>query len=113
MPSEPLVTNFFGAGFTQSATSLTILKSDLVAPVGLIPGYDFTPALFNRSEQLALAFFLRWQRNQDPSTDSQFIIKPFEQALELRFNKWQRRYFAEIEIFQDDTVSTFPNPNLI
>lgn len=113
MPSEPLVTNFFGAGFTQSATSLTILKSDLVAPVGLIPGYDFTPALANRSEQLALALILRWQRNQDPSTDSQFVVKPFEQTLEFRFNKWQRRYVSEIEIFQDDTTSTFPNPNLI
>lgn len=113
MPSEPLTTNFFGAGFTQTATNLIIVKSDLIAPVGLIPSYDFTPAVSNRSEQLALALFLRWQRNQDVSTDSQFVIKPFEQTLEFRFNKWQRRYFAEIEIFQDDTVSVFPNPNLI
>lgn len=113
MPSEPLTTNFFGPGFTQSATSLIILKSDLVAPAGLTPSYDFTPILANRSEQLALALILRWQRNQDVSTDSQFVLKPFEQTLEFRFNKWQRRYVSEIEIFQDDTVSTFPNPNLI
>lgn len=113
MPSEPLVNNFFGAGFTQSAINLIILKSDLIAPVGLTPSYDFTPAANNRSEQLALALILRWLRNQDQSTDSQFIIKPFEQTLEFRFNKWQRRYSTEIEIFQDDTVSTFPNPNLI
>lgn len=113
MPSEPLTTNFFGPGFTQTATNLTILKNDLIAPVGLTPSYDFTPAANNRSEQLALALILRWQRNLDPSTDSQFIIKPFEQTLEFRFSKWQRRYVSEIEIFQDDTVSTFPNPNLI
>lgn len=113
MPSEPLVTNFFGAGFTQTATGLIILKSDLVAPAGLIPTYEFTPAAINRSEQLALALILRWQRNQDVSTDSQLVIKPFEQTLEFRFNKWQRRYVTEIEVFQDDTTSTFPNPNLI
>jgi hypothetical protein len=113
VPSEPLTTNFFGAGFTQTASNLTILKSDLVAPVGLTPSYEFTPAANNRSEQLALALILRWLRHQDQSTDSQFILKPFEQTLEFRFNKWQRRYFSEIEIFQDDTVSTFPNPNLI
>ncbi len=113
MPSEPLTTNFFGTGFTQTATNLIILKSDLIAPTGLVPSYEFTPAVNNRSEQLALALILRWWRNQDQSTDSQFVIKPFEQTLEFRFGKWQRRYFSEIEIFQDDTVSTFPNPNLI
>lgn len=113
MPSEPLFTNFFGAGATQTATQIIILKNDLIAPTGLTPGYDFTPAPTNRSEQSALALILRWLRNQDQSTDSQFIIKPFEQSLEFRFNKWQRRYVSEIEIFQDDTVSTFPNPNLI
>ncbi|MCC3417264.1 MAG: hypothetical protein JGK28_04675 [Microcoleus sp. PH2017_07_MST_O_A] len=113
MPSEPLFTNFFGAGATQTATQLIILKNDLIAPVGLVPSYDFTPTASNRSEQLALALMLRWLRNQDQSTDSQFVIKPFEQTLEFRFNKWQRRYVSEIEVFQDDTVSTFPNPNLI
>lgn len=113
MPSEPLLANFFGSGVSQSATNLIIVKNDLIAPVGLVPSYNFTPAENNRSEQLALALILRWLRNQDQSTDSQFIIKPFEQSLEFRFNKWQRRYFSEIEIFQDDTLSTFPDPNLI
>ena len=113
MPSEPLPTSFFGTGFTQNITSLTVLKADLLAPVGLIPSYDFIPALANGTESLALALFLRWGRNQDQSTDSQFIIKPFEMTLEFRFNKWQRKYTAIIEIWQDDNVSTFPNPNLI
>lgn len=113
MPSEPLLANFFGSGVSQSATNLMIAKNDLIAPVGLVPSYNFTPTENNRSEQLALALILRWLRNQDQSTDSQFIIKPFEQSLEFRFNKWQRRYFSEIEIFQDDTLSTFPDPNLI
>ncbi|MEG4328072.1 hypothetical protein [Microcoleus sp. herbarium5] len=113
MPSEPLFSSFFGIGATQNETQIILLKNDLVAPTGLTPTYDFTPATVNRTEQTALALILRWLRNQDASTDSQFILKPFEQSLEFRFNKWQRRYVSEIEIWQDDSVSTLPNPNLI
>ncbi|MEG5045968.1 hypothetical protein [Microcoleus sp. B4-C1] len=113
MPSEPLFTSFFGVGATQDDTQIIILKNDLVAPTGLTPTYDFTPTTVNRTEQTALALILRWLRNQDASTDSQFILKPFEQSLEFRFNKWQRRYTSEIEIWQDDSISTLPNPNLI
>ncbi|MEG4371647.1 hypothetical protein QUB29_19515 [Microcoleus sp. B4b_D2] len=113
MPSEPLFASFFGSGSTQNESQIIILKNDLVAPVGLAPTYEFTPAPTNRTEQTALALILRWLRNQDASTDSQFILKPFEQSLEFRFNKWQRRYVSEIEIWQDDQISTLPNPNLI
>ena len=113
MPSEPLFTSFFGFGATQNETQVVILKNDLIPPVGLTPTYNFTPALINRAEQTALALILRWLRNQDASTDSQFIITPFEQSLEFRFNKWQRKYVAQIEIWQDDDTSTLPNPNLI
>ncbi|MDF0553877.1 hypothetical protein [Kamptonema sp. UHCC 0994] len=113
MASEPLITNFFGQNVTQDATNLIINKNDLVAPVGLVPSYDFTVIAVNRSEQLALALFLRWLRNQDQSTDSQFVISPFEMTLEFRFSKWQRRYTSTLDIYQDDTISTFPNPNLI
>jgi len=113
MPSEPLFTNFFGIGATQTATQIIILKSDLIAPVGLVPSYEFTPILENRAEQSGLAMLLRWLRNQDQSSDSQFVISPFEQSLEFRFSKWQRKYTCTIEIWQDDTLSTLPNPNLI
>lgn len=113
MPSEPLFVNFFGLGATQNESQIIILKNDLIAPVGLTPSYEFIPALINGSESIALAMILRWARHQDQSTDSQFVLKPFEQSLEFRFNKWQRRYVAEIEIWQDDLASTLPNPNLI
>ncbi|MCC3439369.1 MAG: hypothetical protein JGK30_28320 [Microcoleus sp. PH2017_40_RAT_O_B] len=113
MPSEPLFTNFFGAGATQTATQVIILKNDLVAPVGIVPSYTFTPAAVNNAESTALAVFLRWQRNQDQSTDSQFRISPFEQSLEFQFNKWLRRYSCQVEIWQDDATSSIPNPNSI
>ena len=113
MPSEPLFTNFFGAGATQTATQIIILKNDLIAPVGLAPSYEFLPAANNPPEQTALSMILRWQRNQDQSTDSQFRITPFEQSLEFQFNKWLRRYVCQIEIWQNDTTAAIPNPNLI
>ena len=113
MPSEPLFTNFFGAGVTQTATQIVILKSDLRAPVGLVPSYEYLPVVNNPPEQTALSMFLRWQRNQDQSTDSQFRITPFEQSLEFQFDKWLRRYTCQVEIWQSDTTAAIPNPNLI
>ncbi len=113
MASDPLPTAFFGTGFTQDASQLTIVKADLIPPTGLTPTYQFIPALVNGSESLFLALLLKVQRNQDKSTDSQLVITPFEMFLEYRFQKWQRKYICQIEIYQDDAVSTYPNPNLI
>jgi hypothetical protein len=113
MPSEPIFTNFFGANATQTDTQIIIQKADLVAPDGLTPSYQFVPAAVNGPESIALALILRWLRNQDQSTDSQFKITPFEQSLEFLFNKWIRRYVAQIEVNIEDTSSPIPNPNLI
>ena len=113
MASDPLPTAFFGTNFTQDTGKLTIIKADLSAPVGLTPTYQFTPALANGAESILLALILKAQRNQDQSADSQLVITPFEMSLEYRFQKWQRKYICQIEIYQDDTVSTYPNPNLI
>lgn len=113
MASDPLPTAFFGTNFTQDVQKITIIKTDLMPPVGLTPTYQFVPALVNGSESLFLALFLKAQRNQDQSTDSQLVITPFEMSLEYRFQKWQRKYTCTVEIYLDDTVSTYPNPNLI
>lgn len=113
MPSEPLFTNFFGPSAIQDTNQIIIQKADLIAPSGLAPSYQFVPAAINGSESIALALILRWQRNLDQSSDAQFRIAPFEQSLEFAFNKWLRRYTAQLEIWQEDTVSSLPNPNLI
>ena len=113
MPSEPLFTNFFGQGATQDATQIIIQKADLIAPTGLTPSYQFVPAAINGPESIALALILRWMRNLDQSSDSQFRITPFEQSLEFQFNKWLRRYVSQVEIWQEDTTSSLPNPNSI
>lgn len=113
MASDPLPTSFFGSGFTQNLQNFTVAKNDLQAPAGLNPSYQFVPALSNTAESIFLALVLRAQRNQDQSTDSQLVITPFEMSLEFRFQKWQRKYVCQIEIYQNDTLSTFPDPNLI
>jgi hypothetical protein len=113
MASDPLPTAFFGTGFTQDTDKLTILKADLIPPPGLNPTYQFTPAFVNSAESILLALILKAQRNQDQSVDSQLVITPFEMSLEYRFKNWQRKYVCQIEVYQDDTVSTYPNPNLI
>lgn len=113
MPSDPLPTAFFGASFTQDTDKFTIFKIDLQPPAGLLPTYQFIPAFINSAESLFLALLLKAQRNQDQSADSQLVITPFEMSLEYRFQKWQRKYVCQVEIYQDDTVSTYPNPNVI
>ena len=113
MPSNPLVTAFFGPGSTQDAEKLTILKSDLQAPAGLPSPYEFTPAVDNTAEALFLAIFLRAQRNQDISLDSQMVFSPFERELVTRFGQAEIRYFCTFEIFVRDSISKVPNPNLV
>lgn len=113
MPSDPLPTAFFGTGFTQDVEKFTIIKTDLQAPAGLTPSYQFVPAIANTSESLFLALFLRVQRNQDQSQDSQLVLTPFEMELVYRYQKWQRKYTCTVEVYVDDTASTYPNPNLV
>jgi hypothetical protein len=113
MASDPLLTTLLGPGCTQDLQSIKIQKADLIPPPGLNPSYEFIPTESNGSESIFLAIFLKAQRNQDKSLDSQLVITPFEMSLEYRFNKWQRKYSCTVEVFVDDVVSTFPNPNLI
>jgi hypothetical protein len=113
MPSEPLFTNFFGSNATQNENDLIIKKADLIAPTGLNPTYEFTPTATDGSEKLFTAILLRAQRNQDQSTDSQLVLTWEPPTLEFRFSKYQRKYVLTIEIYVDDTLSIFPNPNSI
>ena len=113
MASDPLPTAFFGPGFSQNTESLTISKSDLQPPIGLSPSYDFLPASVNTAESIFLALYLRASRNQDQSQDSQLQLAPFEMALVYRFGRYQREYTSILRVYQDDTLSTYPNPNSI
>jgi hypothetical protein len=113
MPSDPLPIAFFGSSFTQDTEKLTVLKTDLQPPIGLPVTYEFTPEPVNRAESIFLALFLRVQRNQDISLDSQMVITPFERELVIRFGKPAIRYFCTFEIFTPDNISKIPSPNLV
>jgi len=113
MPSDPTLQAIFGSGATQDLENLNIKKVDLQAPVGLPSPYEFTPTVDNRAESLFLAVFLRAQRNQDVSSDSQMVITPFERELVTRFGKAEIRYFCTFEVFVKDTILLTPSPNLV
>lgn len=114
MASEPIFTNFFGAGATQDINSVVIRKTDLVAPVGLVPSYEFTPEATNRSEQLFTAMLHRAQRNQDISPDAQLRITPWTRELSDEFGKPQIVFRCQIVLRIDEPINNFiPNPNLV
>jgi hypothetical protein len=52
--AEPTIQDIFGAGATQTATSITILKADLPT---------LTASLTNRGEQMFMAILLRARQN--------------------------------------------------
>lgn len=113
MASDPPIQAIFGAGATQNATQLIILKNDLVAPLELNPSYTFTPGATNTAESMMLALYLRWLRNQDQSADAQIRLSPFEMALDFSFSKYQRLYQSQFIVRVDDTLALFPNPNAV
>ena len=114
MASEPIFVNFFGPSATQSLTDLVIKKADLVAPIGLVPSYEFTPAEINRPEQLFTAMIHRFQRNQDVSPDAQVRITPWEIEFSQEFGKPQIVYRCQIVLRVDEPLSSLlPNPNLV
>jgi len=74
---EPTITDVFGPGATQTATTLTILKSDLPT---------LTPVAANRGEQMFMGIVLRAQGNLTPAArnldlDRSIAIEPaFDQV---------------------------------
>lgn len=114
MASEPVFVNFFGPGSTQNITDLVIKKADLVAPVGLVPSYEFTPDVNNRPEQLFTAMLHRAQRNQDVSPDAQLRITPWTKEFSEEFGKPQIVFRCQIILRIDEPINNLlPNPNLV
>lgn len=75
--AEPTIQDVFGAGATQTATAITILKSDLPT---------LTPAAVNRGEQMFMAIILKAQSDlttaaRDLDLDRSISIEPsFDQV---------------------------------
>jgi hypothetical protein len=88
--SEPSIQDVFGAGATQTATTLTILKSDLPT---------LTASATNRGEQMFMAIVLRGQQNltttaRDADLDRSISIEPsFDQVISRTVGVTTNNYY--------------------
>lgn len=82
--AEPTLTEVFGAGATQSATTITILKADLQS-TGLTPSAsNKAEALFNAIVRRAASYLT--PENLDLNPDQNVVISLPTVAVDNRFN---------------------------
>jgi hypothetical protein len=116
MAIDKPLTAFFGPGATQDATTITILKADLVStrtPLGFI---GLTATANNTSESMVAALILKLNEQQDTSTDAQFAIFPqgvsIVNEISDGVSKPFNQYVYTIRFLEPRGMET-PNPNLI
>jgi len=87
---EPTINDIFGAGATQTATSITILKADLPT---------LTAAAVNRGDQMFVALILRAQANltvaaRNLDLDRSIAIEPaFDQVVSRTVGNTTNNYY--------------------
>jgi len=101
--AEPTPQQVFGTGFTQTATTLTISKSDLVS-VGL------TPDANNRAEQLLVAILLKAKAYltptlQETDNDVQVTIDTSYPSIVYRNNQNYRQNTYTVALQKIDTAT--------
>lgn len=116
MAIDKPLTAFFGPGATQDATTITILKADLIStrtPLGFV---GLIATANNTSESIVGALILRLNEQQDTSTDAQFAIFPqgvtIVNEISDGVSKPFNQYVYTIRILEPRGMET-PNPNLI
>ncbi len=116
MAIDKPLTAFFGGGATQTDTSISFLKADLISSRTPPAFTALTPAPTNTSEGLFGALFLRVWENQDTSQDSQFsIFGPEVSLVEVvsdGVSKPFEQYIFQVRILVPRTMA-MPNPNSI
>ncbi|MEG5045969.1 hypothetical protein [Microcoleus sp. B4-C1] len=110
------LTAFFGPGATQDATTITILKADLVSKktppafIGLIPQGE------NTSESIFSALLMKIIEEQDTSQDSQLFIFPPESSIVTVVSDGIQKPFDQYLFTLRMLIprgQEYPNPNLI
>jgi len=116
MAIDKPLTAFFGPDATQTVTTITILKADLIStrtPLGFI---GLTATANNTSESIVGALLLRINEQQDTSTDAQFAIFPqgvtIVNEISDGVSKPFNQYVYTIRFLEPRGMET-PNPNLI
>lgn len=103
--AEPSLTEIFGAGATQDANTITILKADL-------PG--LTPTANNSAESLWVGIFLKGKShlsaaNYEANPDQSIVISTptiGAQALTTRNNQQYRQYTENVNLYKLDNAAT-------
>lgn len=93
---EPTLEQVFGAGTTQTATTVTILKSNLSA-VGL------TASATNKAESLFVALFLKAKQylnsaNQESNVDIQVTLEDSFPSIVFRNNRNYRQFTYNVNL---------------
>lgn len=107
--AEPTLTQVFGAGATQTATTLTLAKADF-ASVGLVADAA------NRAEQLFVALLLKVatylnETNQSTNNDIQVTITPSFAQLVTRNNTQYRQQTYSVNLQRVDTAAAIDPDN--
>jgi hypothetical protein len=116
MAIDKPLTSFFGAGATQTATDITILKVDLVSTKTPPAFVGLTATVNNTSESIIAALLMKAAENQDTSQDAQFFVFPPESSIVSVVSdgvaKPFDQYLFTVRILVPRNQE-FPNPNLI
>ncbi|BAY10640.1 hypothetical protein [Calothrix sp. NIES-2098] len=102
--AELTLTQLFGSGATQDASTLTIQKSALVAQ-------GLTASSSNTAESLVVALVKQWQSVATPTAqesngDIQVTIEDSYQSIVTRNNTQYREFSKTIKLQIEDTTST-------
>lgn len=121
MPT-PTIQNFFGAT-AEVLTTTTSITASAIAPVLVIKQSDFTAEGWNAlvagnetdPEKWTTAIIRKINTFSTANTDDvpNIVITPPILGLESRTNTLKRRYSYSVDIYQPDTGSTQPDPDLV
>lgn len=103
--AEPTLIQVFGAGATQTATTLTISKADLIG---------LTPASDNTAESLVVAILLKAKQqlttaNYEANVEQNITIVTPDfnaQSLVTRNNQQYRQYTENVNLYKLDNSAT-------
>ena len=100
MATNPSLTQLFGTSATQTATTFTVTKADLVNNTA----WTFTPSASNTAESLFVALMLKARLGADQSVDADLTFSDVTQSLVTRNNIRTRRYSCTVEWYVTDSV---------
>jgi hypothetical protein len=107
--AEPTLVQVFGSSATQSATQLTISKTDL-ATVGLTASATNTPESL-LAAIIALAQLTLAEVGYDANLDQSIVISNGSDSLVTRNNTTYRQATKTVEFYKVDNSGTFDPDN--